>query len=502
VTPGAITDGAIADENSGYRRSVIAVAYWAVWAALGVWSFRFLFAYRRNALWMVLAVFLLTHGDILPAYQVRRPLRVAALLFASLACAMLLYDTSDWWFSVFEGWHSSSNDPWVRQTINRLWFPTLYILGTLLTAAMLVLPCKRALGRLTAVAFATLGIFITVWVQSDFILSTAAWHDDWRLSSLLLFRALIVGLGVAAIAQRVGSPGDPDSWFPRWERIWRGTISIRSGITIYVVSILASLGLLVFFGISYDTRGADGSLRVGRLLLEVSLAEVLPCLLFLAGSLIALRTFGVAASRQPWSSRIAQVLIVIILVPVAVNAARSFGLLAGAQLQSSLAVIMGTAYSYRLNPDGSALVFNGHVTYGVADQLKRKLRLQPAVRRLILNSGGGLTDEASAAAVIIRDAQLDTVVESSCESACTLMFLAGTHRTLAPPGKLGFHRFVTQNPLAARGDIASCGEYARYGVSKEFCAKVDTFIPPAIWYPTREELVAAHVISAPTPVTR
>jgi hypothetical protein len=234
----------------------------------------------------------------------------------------------------------------------------------------------------------------------------------------------------------------------------------------------------------------------------VSVGEVLPCLLFLAGSLIALRAFGEASVRRPWSTRIAQALIVLILIPVAVNVGRSNGLLAGEQLQSSLAVVLGTAYSYRLTPDGAGLVFDGNVTYGVADQLNRELRLHPAVRRLILNSGGGLTDEATAAAAIIGKAQLDTVVENSCESACVLMFLAGTQRTLVPPGKLGFHRFVALNPLTARGDIASCGEYARYGLSKGFCGKVDTYIPPAMWYPTQEDLVAAHVISTPTPATR
>jgi hypothetical protein len=453
-------------------------------------------------MWMVLAVFLLTHGDILPAYQVRRPLRSAALLSASVACAMLLYGTSDWWFSVFEGWHSSSDDPWVRQTLKRIWFPTLYVLGTLLTAGMLVLPFKRALGKLTVIALATLGSLITIWIQSDLILRPAAWRHDWLVSASMLFRALIVGLGAAAFAERVRSPGNPGARCSLCTLIWRGMISVPWGLTVYVISILATLGLLVFFGISYNTHGTDGSLRVGKQLMLVSVGEVLPCLLLLAGSLVALRTFGESAVRRPWSSRIAQGLIVIILIPIAVNVGRSNGLLAGAQLESSLAVVLGTAYSFRLTPDGAGLVFDGNVTYGVADQLRRELRLQPAVRRLILNSGGGLTDEASAAAIIIDNAQIDTVVENSCESACILMFLAGTHRTLVPPGKLGFHRFVTLNPLAASGGIASCGEYARYAVSMEFCRKVDTVVPPAMWYPTQEELSAAHVISAAMPVAR
>jgi len=498
-TPASLdSDGAFAGFDDGYRRSIIAVAYWASWVAFGIWGFRFLFAYRRNALWMVLVVFLLTQGDILPAYRVRHPLRAAALALASIACGMLLYCTSDWWFAVFEGWHSTSNDPWVRQTLKRLWFPAMYIVGALLTACMLVLPFKRALGELTTVALATLGVVTTVWVQSDLILNMAAWRHDWLVSALLLFRALIVGLGAAAIAERIRSPENRHAWCLLCRRIWRGTIGVPWGISIYAISILGSLGLLVFYGFSYNARGADGSLLVGKQLMWISVGEVLPCVLFLAGSMISLRTFGEAAVRRPWLSGIAQALILAILIPIALSVGRSTGLLTGAQLQSSLAVVLGTAYSYRLTPDGAGLVFEGNVTYGVADRLKRELTQHPALRRLALNSGGGLTGEASAAADIIRDAQLDTVVENSCTSACTLIFLAGKHRTVIPPGKLGFHRVVALNPLAPDAGVDSCDEYARYGVSRDFCAKVNTFVPPAMWYPTEEELVAAHVISPST----
>jgi hypothetical protein len=496
---GSTEYGQFTESGRGYRSSVIALVYWAAWVAFGLWSFGFLFAYRRDALWMVLAVFLFTQGDILPAHRVSRPLRVPTLLLASLACAMLLYDTSDWWFSVFESWHSSSRDAWVRQTLGRLWFVSMYILGTMVTAGMLVLPFKRALGEFAVVAIATFGTFITVWVQRDFILSSAAWHHDWLVSAFLLFRALIVGLGVAAIAQRVRSPAQPDDRPPLWRRLWGGKISVPGGMVIYLASIIASLALLVFVGFSYNARGPDGSLQVGKQLLCVFVGEMLPCLLFFAGSMIVLRTLGEAAvHRRPLLSRFAQVLVLLCLIPVVVTVARSNAFVAGEKLRSSLAVVLGTAYSYRLTADGSGLAFNGDVTYGVADRLKRELGLHPTVRRLILSSGGGLTSEAVAAADIIADAKLDTVVEQSCASACVLLFLAGTQRTVIAPGKLGFHAFVALNPVGDNGIIGSCGEYARSGVTMDFCRKVDAVVPPAMWYPTQEELVAAHVIAVPT----
>jgi hypothetical protein len=450
---------------------------------------------------MVLACFLLTHADVLPAYRVRRSLRLVALLLASLACGMLLYGTSDWWFSVLEGWHSSSNDPWVRQTLHRVWFPAMYVVGTLLSAGMLVFPFRRALGQYTVVTLATVGSLITVWVQSDLILNPVAWRHDWLVSALLLFRAIIVGLGAAALADRRRSPGDPYAWCPLCGRIWRGTISVRWGITIWFVSLVASVALTIA-GFSYNVHRLDGSLRIGKLLLFVISTEMLPIVVFFAGSLIAMRTLSAAAGRRPWSSRVAQTIIVLIVVPVAVSVTRSNGLVAGEKLSSLLAVELGTAYSYRVSPEGSDLFFDGNVTYGAADQLKRELGLHPLARRLTLSSGGGLAQEAIDTAAIIHEHHLDTIVQNSCESACVLMFLAGEHRTLVASGKLGFHRTVTLNPLAGVDSVSFCSDYARYGVSEGFCRKVEAFVPPAMWYPTREELAAAHIISAPTPVTR
>jgi len=268
------------------------------------------------------------------------------------------------------------------------------------------------------------------------------------------------------------------------------------------MSVLTSLGLIAYFAFSSNALNPNGLVRVTRQLTIVLFGDVLPYLLFLAGSLIAIRVFGETSPHRPWFCRILQTLVVLVLISVTVSAGISYGQLVGERLRSSLAVVLGTAYSYRLTLDGTGLVFDGNVTYGVADHLNQELRRHPTIRRITLNSGGGLTDEATAAAALIEEAQLDTVVDNSCESACVLMFLAGKQRTLSPLGKLGFHRPVALNPRARMGAISSCGEYARYGVSKEFCEKVDTYSPPAIWYPTPEELAAAHIISASTPGKR
>jgi hypothetical protein len=97
---------------------------------------------------------------------------------------------------------------------------------------------------------------------------------------------------------------------------------------------------------------------------------------------------------------------------------------------------------------GERLVFNGHVEredgydgieYADAHELRQILRDHPAIITLELNSVGGVSSAALEMAVAVTDFGLNTVVTERCNSACTLVFLAGENRTLARGARLGFH---------------------------------------------------------------
>jgi hypothetical protein len=111
-----------------------------------LWGFQYPWLLRLNAWWMVLTAFLLTQGDVEPVAEAPGVLRRLTLVCATLASSMLLYGTADWWVALFEGWHSASSDPWVQQTVPRLWFPLLYGLSTVLAMIVLRRPISRALG--------------------------------------------------------------------------------------------------------------------------------------------------------------------------------------------------------------------------------------------------------------------------------------------------------------------------------------------------------------------
>jgi hypothetical protein len=80
------------------------------------------------------------------------------------------------------------------------------------------------------------------------------------------------------------------------------------------------------------------------------------------------------------------------------------------------------------------------VSEGHEEELLTILKEHHEIDTLILNSGGGFVYVANEMADLVIDAKLNTHVEFSCESSCATIFLAGTKRSLALGGKIGFHK--------------------------------------------------------------
>ena len=80
------------------------------------------------------------------------------------------------------------------------------------------------------------------------------------------------------------------------------------------------------------------------------------------------------------------------------------------------------------------------ISSGHEEELLTILKKHSEVDTLVLNSSGGVLWVASDMADVVIDAGLDTHVELSCASACVTVFLAGTKRSLALGGKIGFHK--------------------------------------------------------------
>jgi len=154
-----------------------------------------------------------------------------------------------------------------------------------------------------------------------------------------------------------------------------------------------------------------------------------------------------------------------------------------------------------LTVTGPRLLLEGIIPIGLAARVGAQLDTHPQITTLVLNSPGGQVQAARTLAALVQDRGLDTHVEESCSSACTLVFMAGTRRSLGTGGRLGFHGYAL---LMATGhpNIDPGEEMARdlaylhaRGVKPEFLTRIPEVAPKDMWFPTRAELTRAGILN-------
>lgn len=145
----------------------------------------------------------------------------------------------------------------------------------------------------------------------------------------------------------------------------------------------------------------------------------------------------------------------------------------------------------------------------------------PDVTKVWISSIGGSLLPALAIARTIEKFKLDTEVTDVCVSACTLIFVAGRHRSLGRGALLSFHRpiqvadgffnmtkavRVRKGPIDDFDFIANAYDdgiesgleimdlMVRNGIDTEFALKVIATPYDRVWDPTRAELIAGGVL--------
>lgn len=157
--------------------------------------------------------------------------------------------------------------------------------------------------------------------------------------------------------------------------------------------------------------------------------------------------------------------------------------------------------SFELSPDGRTLKLSGPIGLGDGTRLQRLLNGSPQPLRLVeLASPGGRLYEAERMVALVRKAGANTRAVGGCESACTLVFLAGTQRQLMPGARLGFHRASTgtYNPMLdemANQHLAS--SYRGLDLPEYFVERTARTPAHGMWYPRSEELLSHALIAAP-----
>lgn len=155
--------------------------------------------------------------------------------------------------------------------------------------------------------------------------------------------------------------------------------------------------------------------------------------------------------------------------------------------------------------DGTSLTVRGWLDVGSFIKFRRVLAANPGVKTVRLASAGGLIQEGALIASTIRDARLDTRVETICASACTLALAAGVERSATPDAWIGFHRARwvpregdTDGPITEPDpDVLQRGLLRRAGIDPAFIGIALRTAPDGIWFPNRQTLIDAKVLTSP-----
>ena len=159
-------------------------------------------------------------------------------------------------------------------------------------------------------------------------------------------------------------------------------------------------------------------------------------------------------------------------------------------------------YELILSDDGTSLIFSGDIELGVTKAVTALIAENPLVQTVVLTSDGGNIFEARGLVKLVRDARLDTRVSGTCSSACTVVFIGGLSRQIEVGARLGFHQYRVDagysvtivDPRAEEARDRALFEAA--GVAEWFLDRAYLEPPENIWFPSREQMQDAGVITA------
>lgn len=141
----------------------------------------------------------------------------------------------------------------------------------------------------------------------------------------------------------------------------------------------------------------------------------------------------------------------------------------------------------------------GEIDFHSYNGLKNALAAFPDLDTLNLDSPGGRIPAARGLALVVAAAGLKTHVTGICASACTLVLVAGSKRSMDADAKIGFHgyRLLSNTPFldVQKEQARDMDYFKRRGVSAEFLDHVFATPFEDMWLPTKAELLTSGVLT-------
>ncbi|MGV8840215.1 MAG: hypothetical protein ACWA6X_07910 [Bauldia sp.] len=144
------------------------------------------------------------------------------------------------------------------------------------------------------------------------------------------------------------------------------------------------------------------------------------------------------------------------LLATAAAALVAAGLAAGAGIAAPAGGTTATSYgAFHLDPlDPRVAYLDGPIEEHAADDFETMVKAHPDIALLVLDSPGGLTEQARVISEFVYALGIDTFVPegAGCYSACSTIFFGGAQRVTV--GELGVHRSFSDEPFESAEEIA------------------------------------------------
>ena len=140
--------------------------------------------------------------------------------------------------------------------------------------------------------------------------------------------------------------------------------------------------------------------------------------------------------------------------------------------------------------------------------LASKTAAETQINQLLLNSKGGNIFEARGLARVVTENRLNTHVDESCLSACTLVYVSGIERSAGRDARFGFHSYGQENDNGGMAiDVSSQQEldknlFAAARVSAEFIDQLYQADHHDMWFAELGELVDSGFINKPDAIQK
>jgi hypothetical protein len=315
-----------------------------------------------------------------------------------------------------------------------------------------------------------------------------------RRGTEMTISELHIDTGVATVIKNRDRNSSRRSYITRH---WRGNLSLA--VSYWVSGVLGTLAILLGFLLlgSWLKIEPDGSPLIPAVTISAGwLFQAAVDVWWRIGVWRAAGNHSARRGRRFWAG-VARVMVILGFLGFAATTAKTIPQIVEYWLIACGDPSVGK-HQLHIHRGGTELEYVGGITFGATDEVRKLLDVDPAIRVIHLTSPGGRIGEARKLRDFIRERRLVTYAASECASACTLAFMGGVQRFIAPEAKLGFHR--GRFPGLTEEELADVNKAERRwlidaGVSSWFANRAYSTPSDSVWWPTLEELKRAGVIT-------